>query len=335
VRVLVTGVSGFLGGRIAHALSIAGHEVRGLVRDPGRWTGRPTGAHAVTGDVTDLATMRSAAAGCDAIIHAAALVKTWVKDRSAFDRTNVGGLRNALDAAAAAGAKLIYTSSFIALGPSDGTTLHEESPRAPGTPANDYERTKWAADRLAREAAAAGASIVRLYPGVVYGPGSLTEGNHLVQNLVKHAHGKLPGMLGAGDRRMCFAFVEDVASGFAAALERAAPGAAYILGGENRTLAELFSAFERETGIPPPRVKIPFAVARVVGKLQRWRAEAFGTEPELTDEVVEIYRREWAYSSERAMRELGYRVTPFDEGIARTVAWLIEEDLIAARPRRA
>jgi len=56
--------------------------------------------------------------------------------------------------------------------------------------------------------------------------------------------------------------------------------------------------------------------------MQRWRAELFGTEPELTDEVVRIYAREWAYSSARAERELGYHVTPLREGIARTVAWL-------------
>lgn len=330
MKVLVTGVTGFLGGRIAARLAAAGHDVRGLVRGGSEWADRPDGAGTAIGDVTDAASLDRALDGRDAIVHCAAMVKPWAQDRRTFDRVNVGGLQNALDAARVAGCRVFYTSSFIALGPTDGATFDEDTPRATEFAHNDYERTKWAADRLARAAAARGGSIVRLYPGVAYGPGALTAGNHVVQNLILHARGKLPGMLGAGDRRMSLAFVDDVTSGYAAALERAADGSAYILGGDNRTLADLFAAFQAATGIAPPRLKIPYAAATLIGKLQRWRAELFGTPPELTDEVVRIYRREWAYSSAKAQRELGYTVTPLEEGVARTAAWLREKNLIPA-----
>ena len=322
MRLLITGVTGFLGGRIAARLGAAGHDVRGFARDPEAWADRPPGSETFRGDVTDAGALRRAAAGCGAIVHCAALVKVWAKDKSRFDRVNVGGLRHVLDAARAAGARVFYTSSFIALGPTDGTTFDEETPRATGFAHNDYERTKWEADRVARAAAAAGFPILRLYPGVVYGPGAITAGNHVVESLLLHARGKLPGMLGAGDRRMSLAYVEDVASGFAAAIDRAPDGSAYILGGDNATLVDLFAAFQAETGIAPPKIKIPYAAARLIGRMQRWRAELFGIEPELTDEVVRIYAREWAYASDRAERELGYTVTPLREGIARTVAWL-------------
>ena len=65
MRVLVTGVTGFLGGRVAEGLVAAGHAVRGFVRDPERWTLRPKGAEAVQGDVTDLASFRRAALGME------------------------------------------------------------------------------------------------------------------------------------------------------------------------------------------------------------------------------------------------------------------------------
>ena len=233
----------------------------------------------------------------------------------------MGGLRHAADAASATGGKLVYVSSFIALGPTDGRVFDEETPRAAGDAHNQYEKTKWEADVLARRLAAEGRNIVRLYPGVVYGPGALTAGNHVTQVLLQHARGKLPGLLGPGDRRQCFAYVEDVAEGVTAALERARPGSAYVLGGENRTVTELFQAFEAASGIPAPRRHIPYAVAGLLGRAQRLWAELTGREPELTDEVVEIYRHEWAYSSARAERELGYRITPLAEGIARTAAW--------------
>jgi farnesol dehydrogenase len=322
LRLLVTGVTGFLGGCVVARLAADGHTVRGLVRPGSPWDGKPRTADAIPGDVTDPASVALAAEGCDAIVHCAAMVKPWAKDKTIFDRVNVGGLRNVLAASRAAGARLVYTSSFIALGPTDGATFDEETPRATGTAFNDYERTKWAADRVARDAAASGERIVRLYPGVTYGPGALTPGNHAVLNLILHARGKVPGMLGPGDRRMSFAFVDDVTAGFAAALERAPDGSAYILGGDNRTLRDLFAAFQAATGIAPPRLTIPYAVAGVIGKLQRWRAELFGTPPELTDEIVRIYRHEWAYASDKAKRELGYHVTPLEEGIVKTVRWL-------------
>ncbi len=324
MKVLVTGVTGYLGGRVAARLVAAGHQVRGLVRESSRWPERPAAAETVVGDVRDAGSVRLATAGCDAVVHCAAMVKLWAKDKTEFDRVNVGGLHHVLDAAKAANARVFYTSSFIALGPTDGATFDEETPRAADPPHNDYERTKLAADRVAREAAAHGVPIVRLYPGVVYGPGSITAGNHVVKNLILHARGKVPGLLGAGDRRMSLAYVDDVTSGFAAALTRAKDGSAYILGGENRTLLDLFVAFQNETGIPPPKLKIPFAIAGLVGRLERWRAELFGVEPKVTDEVVRIYAREWAYSSVRAQAELGYVITPLGEGVAKTVAWLRE-----------
>ena len=121
---------------------------------------------------------------------------------------------------------------------------------------------------------------------------------------------------------MSLAFVVDVAAGFASALTRAKDGSAYILGGDNKTLVDLFAAFEFETGIAPPKLRIPYGIARFAGRLERWRAELTGIEPEVTDEVVRIYAHEWAYSSARAEAELDYRITPLRQGVAKTAEWL-------------
>jgi len=332
VKVLVTGATGFLGGRVAEALRASGHEVRCLVREPQRAALPPT-LDAVRGDVTDPAAFREAASGTQAIVHCAALVRSWTRDRRDFDRVNLGGLKNALDASREVGARLLFTSSFIVLGPSQGTVLSEDASSSAPRLHNDYQRTKWLADQLARHAAAQGAAVVRLYPGVVYGPGHLTQGNHVVRLLLQHARGELPGLLGGGNRRICFSYAADVAAGFVAALERAPAGSAYLLGGENRTVADLFEAFHAASGIAPPRRSVPFWMAAVLGRYQRWRAELFGIEPELTDEVVQIYRREWAFSSARAERELGYAITPLEEGIRETARWLLATGRLPASER--
>lgn len=322
MTVLVTGVTGYLGGRLAQRLALAGHRVRGFVRDPQRWPEPPPGSEVAIGDVTDAASVERATQGCEAIVHAAALVKMWVRDRREFERVNVQGLGHVVKAARMTGARLIYVSSFIALGPTDGSVFDEQTPRGTTCFHNAYERTKWLADQMARSLPRNGLHLVRLYPGVVYGPGPLTAGNHVVGLLLRHAEGKLPGLLGRGRLRQCFAYIDDVAEGALHALEQAPPGSGYILGGENRTVVELFESFHRASGIEPPRRRIPLGLAALVGRLQRWQAEILGVEPQLTDEVVGIYRHEWAYSSQLAQRELGYRITPLEEGMAQTVAWL-------------
>src|SRR5262245_49063405 len=143
MRIFLTGGTGFLGKRLAARLAGAGHQVHALVRPSSPRAKLPDGVEATLGDVTDVDSLARGAEGCDAIVHAAALVKMWVRDRCAFDQVNVGGLRNVLEAARRAGVKrVLYTSSFIALGPTDGRVGDETQVHPPGTHHNDYERTK-------------------------------------------------------------------------------------------------------------------------------------------------------------------------------------------------
>ena len=116
MKVLLTGGTGFLGKNVARALHGRGHDLRVLARVDSNLAGLPP--HEVArGDVRDAAALRRAAEGCQAVVHMAALVKMWVPDREEFDRVNVEGLRHVLAAAEAAGARLVYTSSFMAIGP--------------------------------------------------------------------------------------------------------------------------------------------------------------------------------------------------------------------------
>ena len=320
MRILLTGGTGFLGGRIGEALLAAGHEVAVLVR-PGSPRKPPAGAAALPGDVTDAEALKRAAAGCGAIVHAAALVKMWARDRTIFDAVNVGGLRNVL---AAGAPRVVYTSSFIALGPTDGSVAREDWTIPDRRPHNDYERTKALALAEARRAARAGAPIVTLLPGVVYGPGTLTAGSLVTRTVRDFLLRKIPGVLGPGDRKICYAYIDDVVRGHLLALERGTPGGEYILGGENRTMIEVLSLLQALTGLPAPSRRIPYGLARLAGWIQRARANLTGREPEITDEVVRIYMREWAYDSGRAIADLEYTITPLEEGLRRTIAWLRE-----------
>ncbi|HET8645092.1 MAG TPA: NAD-dependent epimerase/dehydratase family protein, partial [Vicinamibacteria bacterium] len=298
-----------------------GHEVRVLVRDGSNLAGLGD-AQTALGDVTDAESLRRAAEGCQGVFHMAALVKMWVPDRSRFDAVNVGGLRNALAAAESAGARLVYTSSFIAVGPTGAAPVDETRVHPGDRYRNDYERTKAVADGLAQQAIDGGQDVVRLYPGVVYGPGELTDGNLVVKTMRDHLRGKLPGLVGPGDRLWSYAFVEDVAEGHVQALAQGRAGERYFLAGDNVTMDGFYGLVAELTGVPAPRRHIPYAAAWALG-LGMWAwAELTGHEPQLTHQVVNVFREHWAYSSAKAQAELGYRPRSLREGLQATLDWL-------------
>jgi farnesol dehydrogenase len=323
MKVLVTGGTGFLGRRIVSELADR-HALRLLVRRGSSRERFPAGVELAEGDVTDRASLARAMAGCDAVLHAAALVKI-LAPREQFDRVNVGGLDNVLAAAESAGGveRILYISSFMALGPTDGRVLDESAEPRDRSWINDYERTKTLADRAARQAIAAGAPLAVVYPGVIYGPGEMTEGNIVVRHLLDLVHGRLPGLIGSPERRWNYVYVDDVARGVALALE-APTTSRYVLGGENVTLGEFYALIGRVAGAKIPTLRIPDPIAKAAGAAQKLWAGLRGATPQLTPDLVEVYKHDWAYSSAKAEKELGYRWRPLAEGLAATVAWLRE-----------
>ncbi len=302
MKVLVTGGTGYLGRAIVRALVRQNHScvvfARAAIRSglPGRL---------VDGDVRDRAAVDRAADGVDAICHAAALVSIWRARSADFDDVNVGGLENVIAVCRARGlARLVYTSSFLALPPAD---------QAPRLATNDYQRTKVAGLALARAAAARGVPIVSLVPGVIYGPGTTTEGNLVGRLVHDHLAGRLPGIVGA-DKIWSFAYVDDVAAAHVAALTRGEAGQEYALGGDNAPQMRLFEILRRLRGTALPR-RIPFGVATALGYVEERRAGLFGRPPLLTRGTVEIFRHDWPLDSSQSVQALGYAITPLEQGL--------------------
>ncbi len=307
MKLLITGGTGYIGGAIVKAAVARGHDVVVFARTA-RSSGLP--GTLIDGDIRDAAAVSAAARGCEGISHSAALVTIWRRRRDEFDDVNVGGLRNVLAAARQAGiSRVVYTSSFLALPPSDSGATGSW---------NDYQRTKLQAELEAAREVERGAPLIRMYPGVVYGPGRLTEGNLVGRLIVDHLGRRLPGIIGP-DKIWSFAFIDDVANAHVEAVERGEAGARYQLGGVNAPQMRVFELVRDLVGRPLPR-KIPVAAARLLATVEEGRARFLGATPLLTRGTLEIFCHDWALDSSVAADRLGYRVTPLADGIRQTLA---------------
>ena len=319
--ILLTGATGYLGSRIAQELAARRLPFRVLVRSRSRlsFDASTAGAEVVEGDLRDADAVGLALQGVDRVIHTAALVKMWVRHPADFRRVNVDGLKALVEAAHQAGVeRVIYTSSFIALGPSADASAGEGL-RHHGPYSNEYEQTKVEALAWLREEGFTRYRVLALMPGVIYGPGPLTEGNLVGGMVSQYLAGKFPGLLGSGNQRWSFAFNDDVVAAHLAALDRGKPGEEYVLGGDNRSLNDLFQVLAELSGVRRPVRHLPFAVGKIVGALELAKANLFGRSPQLTPGVVEIFKHDWIYSSAKAEHELGYHVTRLEDGLKKTL----------------
>jgi nucleoside-diphosphate-sugar epimerase len=252
-----------------------------------------------------------------------------VRDRRLFHRVNVEGAGNVFEAALrSAVTRVVYTSTIFVLGPSE---------EAPGSrrgladetyvPAKrrfhtEYERTKTEALSRVDEFVARGLPVVTVMPGVVYGPGRETEGSFINPLIAGVARGRLGPLVGTGRQRWCFAYVADAARGHVRAAERGQPGARYILGGENLAVTEFLSLVAELAGRPWRWRALPLPLAQALILPGVLRARLGGPSPRLTPGAVAALVHSWAFSTEKARRELGYSVTPARRALQETLAWL-------------
>ncbi len=330
--IFLTGASGFLGGALAKRLHRLRFPLRLLLRRKARPPFPPgEGVEIVRGDITEPGSYRSALQNCEVVFHCAALVRNWVPDRMDFYRINVDALSALIHTAVDSGVKkLIYTSSFIALGASDGEPLSENSPPPTYRAYNEYEDSKRKARAVARRLSRLGFPLVTCIPGVIYGPGALTAGNHLMNLIRRRLAGKdalLPRM---ADKLWNFSYIDDVVEGHILAMRRGESGEEYILGGENATIDRFFSLLAEKTGCAKPCFGVPFIVAKIRAALfDRWYYPLLkGEEPQITTGVLGIYSRNWAISSRKAETELGYRRRGLDEGLSATLRWMDAQVLV-------
>jgi len=324
MSIFVTGGTGFLGKQLIKELNRLDEDVHLLVRNNSNVKEIDNKRLKIfPGDVTNIRTIREAINGCKTVFHMASLVKAWVRNPAEFYQVNVEGLKNVMECVLEEDVtKFIYTSSFMAIGPSNGKINTEETQHNPDHLHNHYERTKYIADKLIPEYLNKGLPVITMYPCVIFGPGEITEGNLVVRIILDFLEQKIPGILGDGSKLWNYAFITDVVKGHLLAMEKGKVGQKYILGGENVSMENFFKLLEALSGVKAPKRHVPFWIAKMSARYDELIARISKKTPKHTTSTMEIYKHDWAFSSEKAEQELGYTHIPLKEGLERTLDWI-------------
>lgn len=278
----------------------------------------------VAGDILDRDSLRRGLAGCTEVFHLAAYAKNWAKDPLLFFRVNVEGARNVFEVAVEAGVRrIVYTSTVVVFGPTPrGVVGNEEIPRATPRFLTEYEESKAVAEKEALDLTSRGFPIVVVHPTRVYGRGKLTEGNSVSLMIDQYDRGRFPVLPGRGENVGNYALVDDIVEGHILAMEKGKVGERYILGGENSSLKGLLQLVDELTQRRHVHVGLPRSVSMFYAALEKRKAEWLGVYPRITPGWMKTFLEDWAYTSAKAERELGYRITPLQEGVRRTLDWL-------------
>ena len=322
-QVLITGITGFLGGHLAVRLRAAGVAVRGLGRDPdkGRILQERLGVEFLQGQLEDAADMARACQGVDTVFHAGALSAPWGK-RADFVRSNVDGTRVLLAAARQALVRRVVHVSTPSLYFHGKSGLNVPENAALPAPVNEYVRTKRLAEILVQEAAQGGLETVILRPRALIGAGDTAILPRLVRALERN---RLP-VIGDGENLTDLTCVENAAQ----AMEMAATAPAARVSGKiynitNGTpvlLWEILGEVARVLDLPVPSRRIPRSLALTLAALGESAAWLTGREPALTRYSVGVLADGQTLDINAARRDLGYAPeVPLDEGVRRFTAW--------------
>jgi nucleoside-diphosphate-sugar epimerase len=339
MKVLVTGGTGFVGATAVAALVDAGHDVRLLARDPGKvapalrqhGTDLPDRVRVAVGDATDPSAVVPAVEGCDAVVHAAAVFSFDRARRGDIERINERAAEVVLRAGVAAACDpVVHVSSTAALLRRDGDTA--------GLPLGDvsdrpYVASKVAAERIARGLQDAGAPVVCLYPGGVYGPRDHYLGEN-ADRLRWVARGLFPLWPHGG---MHCVDVRDVAACIAAVLVPGRGPRRYVVPGHHVDAAMVYGAVQtalqrrRPHALLPGWLLVPLTTVTEAATRplpERWRYPA-------EREAGEILVLDNRFDDSPARRELGVQPREWDAVIADTLTWLVDAGHLPGRYRPA
>ena len=303
MKVLVTGANGFTGSHLVKTLHQRGNTVVSLVRSSSNLTRiADIPVQLVYGDITDQKALRQAMAGVDMVFHTAAYVELGLVNDREMERVNVEGTKAVLEVAKeTAVSKMVYCSTIGVYGDTKGQVVNETFQRTQTEFSSAYDRTKYQAQQLVDEFAAAGLPVVSVMPSGIFG----ADDPHFAPALRLFLKGWLKLWVG-GDRMTGIVHVDDLVEAMILASQKGKIGEHYIISADELPTKEMFAFISQETGVPVP-VEVPEPVVRVVGNILDPIGRIFNWNPPIAKERVHyLYDRCVRVEGKKAREELGW-----------------------------
>ncbi|MBI5030075.1 MAG: SDR family NAD(P)-dependent oxidoreductase [Chloroflexi bacterium] len=315
----ITGGTSSIGRVLVKELASSGETVRVLARSSSNRTGLELpGVDFVSGDVTDKDAVHRGMEDCERVCHLAAVVGQHVSE-SEWWSVNRDGSRNVLQAAHDLGVKsMVQVSSISVLGSTaPGEIADETRPIDPTKHLNMYQKTKFAADQVAREYAGKGLRVMIVYPGFGYGYSWASSHPSMQETtLLRLAVNKPVAILGTGKNKLCPTYYNDTVQGIRLAFEHGKAGDDYILCGETLTFVEIWDRIAKVLHKAPPRRRIPAGLIRFVMQA----SIKLTGKSVVPSEIIEMIDMNWDFCADKAKRDIGWRPHTFLDGIAETWA---------------
>ncbi len=320
---LVTGASGFLGGRLVDMLLAQGAGVLALARPPSAVHER-SGVRVLRMEFGSVpsAGLSAALKPVTHVFHCAGCSTDWAPERD-YVQGNVESVRAMLALArehCPALERFVHVSTTDVYGYPERACSESAPPRDVGLL---YNKTKCRGEALAWQAAKSGLPVTVVRPASIYGPG----GKAFVTDIAALLRQRSMLLVDGGRARGGFVYVDDVCAGMLrAAVAPEARGEAYNLSSVDGTSwAAYAAALAGALGAPAPWLRMPFAAAMALARVSElpYKAGLRGR-PLLTRHAVYLLARDQQYATAKARDQLGWSPrVGLEEGMARSVASLL------------
>lgn len=315
--VAVTGASGHIGINLLPRLIEKGYQVRVLVhKNTKAFEGFKVTP--IYGDILNRASLIECIDGAEIVIHLAGKVTIDKKSDEAI-KVNVEGTRNLLEASMGLSVKkFIYFSSITSMSVFPLNEVFDENRALNLDNPFDYDRSKALAEQLVMEAASNGLQTVILNPTAVIGPNDYVP-SRLGKAVVQYYKGKIPALLDTGYN---FVDVRDIAQATLGAININGTGQRYILSGNWESLKNFGNAIYKQGGKKPPKIKVPFWLARIGADFLNYFSTGNGEDKLFTKASLETLEHSHKnISNEKAVHDLGFKPMDFNQTIGDTVEW--------------
>lgn len=315
---VVTGASGHLGGNLVRTLLSEGRTVRVLVRSDRRALAG-LDVQVVAGDISDSHALRELMDGADTAFHCAGRISIVGAEGGLVERTNVGGVRNIVQACRDAAVKrLVHCSSIHAFNtrPND-SPIDESRELALGPGHAPYDRSKAEGQAVVLEAVMQGLDAVIVNPGAVVGPFDYKV-SRMGSVFLDIYHGRLPMLINGGYN---WVDARDVSRGAVLAEQKGRTGESYLLTGHWVHIREVSRLIGQLTGRSTTQAAAPIWLAYAASWFSLGWGKMRGKAPKFTPAAITAIQSHRFISHEKATRELGYEPRPFEETMRDTMEW--------------